>query len=104
MQHQFPAPRVPELYRRSAQHWRYAAKPLILPGFVSFTSLLGGESLLHMVCDRRLSSHLVTKLYHAALVGADLHQMEGDVSVEPSEEWDPITNHDWQDRVADFVG
>jgi hypothetical protein len=30
--------------------------------------------------------------------------MEGDVSVEPLEEWDPITNQDWQDRIADFVG
>ena len=30
--------------------------------------------------------------------------MEGDVSVELLEEWDPITNQDRQDRIADFVG
>src|SRR5512134_3029097 len=57
-----------------------------------------------MVCDRRLPSHLVTKLHHAAPVGLDLRQVEGDVSVEPLEEWDPITNQDWQDRIADIVG
>ncbi len=51
-----------------------------------------------------MSSHLVTKLHHAALVGFDLRQMEGDVSVELLEEWDPITNQDRQDRIANFVG
>ena len=54
--------------------------------------------------SRRLSSHLVTKLHHAALVGFDLRQMEGDVSVELLEEWDPITNQDRQDRITNFVG
>src|SRR5215475_1497672 len=54
--------------------------------------------------SRRLSSHLVTKLHHAALVGFDLRQMEGDVSVEFLEEWDPITNQDRQDRITNFVG
>ena len=44
--------------------------------------------------SRRLSSHLVTKLNRAALVGFDLRQVEGDVSVELLEELDPITNHD----------
>src|SRR5439155_23489325 len=48
--------------------------------------------------------HLVTKLHHAALVGFDLCQMEADVSVELLEEWDPITNQDRQDRIANFVG
>ena len=52
----------------------------------------------------RASSHLVTKLHHAALVGFDLRQMEGDVSVELLEEWDPITNQDRQDRITNFVG
>ena len=52
----------------------------------------------------RLSSHLVTKLNRAALVGFDLRQMEGDVSVDLLEELDPITNQDRQDRIANFVG
>src|SRR5258705_4307146 len=51
-----------------------------------------------------MSSHLVTKLHHAALVGFDLRQMEGDVSVELLEEWDPITNQDREDRITNFVG
>jgi len=51
-----------------------------------------------------MSSHLVTKIHHAALVGFDLRQMEGDVSVEPLEEWEPITNQDRQDRISNFVG
>ena len=51
-----------------------------------------------------MSSHLVTKLHHAALVGFDLRQMEGDVSVKLLEEWDPVTNQDRQDRIANFVG
>ena len=44
--------------------------------------------------SRRLSSHLVTKLHHAALIRFDLRQMQGDVSVELVEEWDPLTDHD----------
>jgi hypothetical protein len=51
-----------------------------------------------------MSSHVVTKLHHAAPVGVDLGQMEGDVSVELLEEWDSITNQDGQDRIANFVG
>ncbi len=51
-----------------------------------------------------MSSHLVTKLHHAALVGFDLREMEGDVSVEIREEWDPITNYDRHDRITNFVG
>src|SRR2546425_439013 len=51
-----------------------------------------------------MSSHLVTKLHHAVLVGFDLRQMEGDVSVELIEEWDPVTDQDRQDRIATFVG
>ena len=54
--------------------------------------------------SRRLASHLVTKLHHAALVGFDLRQMEGDVPVELLEEWDPITNQDRQGRITNFVG
>jgi hypothetical protein len=51
-----------------------------------------------------MSSHLVTELQHAVPVGFDLRQMEGDVSVELLEEWNPITNQDRQDRVTNFVG
>src|SRR3954447_23608212 len=51
-----------------------------------------------------MSSHLVTKLHHAALVGFDLREMEGDVAVELFEEGDPITDQDRQDRIADLVG
>ena len=51
-----------------------------------------------------MSLHIVTKLHYAALVGFDLRQMEGDVSVEFLEERDPITNQDRQDRIANFVG
>ena len=49
-------------------------------------------------------SHLVTKLHHAALIGFDLRQMEGDVSVELLEERYPIANQDRQDRITNFVG
>ena len=51
-----------------------------------------------------MSSHLVTKRHHAVLVGFDLRQMHGDVSVELLKEWNPITNQNWQDRIANFVG
>jgi hypothetical protein len=51
-----------------------------------------------------MSSHLVTKLHRAALVGFDLRQMESDVSVELLEESDPLTNQDRQDRITNFVG
>src|SRR4030095_6952117 len=51
-----------------------------------------------------MSSHLVTKIRRAALVGFDLRQMEGDVSVELLEERNPIANQDRQDRIANFVG
>ena len=61
--------------------------------------LLGGAP-----CLAAISSHLVMKPHHAALVGFDLRQVEGDVSVELLEEWDPITNQDRQDRIANFVG
>jgi hypothetical protein len=30
--------------------------------------------------------------------------MEGDVSIELLEEWDPIANQDRQNRIANFVG
>jgi hypothetical protein len=50
------------------------------------------------------SSHLVTKLHHAALIGFDLGQMEGDVSVELVEERYPIANQDRQDRITNFIG
>ncbi len=51
-----------------------------------------------------MSSHLVTKLHHAALIGFDLRQMEGDVSVQLFEEPYPIANQDRQDRITNFVG
>ena len=50
-----------------------------------------------------MSAHLVTKRDRAALIGFDLHQMEGDVSVELLEEWDPVTNQDRQDRITNFI-
>jgi hypothetical protein len=50
-----------------------------------------------------MSSHLITQLDHAALVGFDLREMEGDISVELLEEWDPITNQDRQDRITNLV-
>jgi hypothetical protein len=37
-------------------------------------------------------SHLVTQFNHAALVGFDLREMEGDVSVELVEEANPIAD------------
>src|SRR5262249_25123620 len=49
------------------------------------------------------SSHFVTKLHHAALVGLDLREMEGDIAVELVEEWYPVANQDRQDRIANFV-
>src|SRR6516165_10860226 len=51
-----------------------------------------------------MSFYFVTKLHHAALVGFDLREMKGDVSVELREEGDPITNQDRQDRITNFVG
>jgi hypothetical protein len=51
-----------------------------------------------------MSSYLVTELDHAIVVGLDLCQMKGDVSVELLEEWNPITNQDRQDRIANFIG
>jgi len=51
-----------------------------------------------------MSSHLVTQLNHAALVGLDLGEMEGNVSVELLEEWDSLTNQYRQNRIINFVG
>src|SRR5258705_10536081 len=51
----------------------------------------------------RPSSHFITKLDHAALVGFDLRQVETDVSGDLVEERDPITNQDREDRIAHFV-
>jgi hypothetical protein len=48
-------------------------------------------------------SHLITKLHHAVLVGFDLRQMEGYISIEVFEEWDSISNQDRQDRITYFV-
>jgi hypothetical protein len=55
--------------------------------FMSFL-LSNFEFLLFMPVPSlaAISSHLVTKLHHAALVGFDLHQMERDISVELLEE------------------
>jgi hypothetical protein len=44
-----------------------------------------------------MHAHLITKLHHAVLVGFDLRQMEGYISVELLKEWDSIAN---QDRVV----
>ena len=76
------------------------------PGALPYAYQLADEAPASLAdrLSRRLSSHLVTKLHHAALVGFDLRQMEGDVSVEFLEEWDPITNQDRQDRITNFVG
>lgn len=43
------------------------------------------------------------QLNHAALVGFDLNEMEGDVAVELLEKWNPITNQDWQERITNVV-
>src|SRR3954468_24138057 len=51
-----------------------------------------------------LTSHLVPKRRHAALVSFDFPQMEGDVAVELLEELDPIPDQDRQDRITNFVG
>ena len=51
-----------------------------------------------------ICSHLVTKRHHAALVGFDFGQMQGDVSVELLEEGDPIADQNRHDRIANFVG
>ena len=51
-----------------------------------------------------MSSYLVTKLHHAALIGFDLRQMEVDVSVELLEERYPIANQDRQDGITNLVG
>ena len=60
--------------------------------------LLGGIPRLAM------SPHLVTKPHHAVLIGFDLGQMEGDVSVELLKERYPIANQYGQDRITNFVG
>ncbi|KAF5408822.1 MAG: hypothetical protein Udaeo2_09870 [Candidatus Udaeobacter sp.] len=67
---------------------------------VGWNELLGGG--VPWLATR--SSHLVTKLDHAALIGFDLREMEGDVSVELLEERSPIANQDRQDRITNFVG
>src|SRR5436853_3236603 len=54
--------------------------------------------------SRILSSNLVTKLHHTALVGFHVRQVEGGVSVKLLEELDPITNQDRQNRITNFVG
>jgi len=51
-----------------------------------------------------IPSHLITKPYRAALVGFDLRQMKGNVSVQLLEELYPIANQDRQDRITNFVG
>jgi hypothetical protein len=52
---------------------------------------------------RPRSSRLVTKRDHAALVGFDLRQMEGNIPVELLEEGYPIANQDRQDRIMHLV-
>jgi hypothetical protein len=50
------------------------------------------------------SSHLVTKRHCAALIAFDFGKMKGDISVEPLEEADPITDQNRQDGITHFVG
>jgi hypothetical protein len=47
--------------------------------------------------------HLIPKRDHAALVGFDLRQMEGNISVEFFEESYPIANQDREDRITHLV-
>ena len=82
------------LYRHNSLHHSLGLLVVLIVTFVK--SQLADETPPR-VTDRlgpRLSSHLVTKRHHAALIGFDLRQMQGDVSVELVEEWDPITNQD----------
>src|SRR5215831_13917880 len=94
--------------RSSAMHfrWRSMTRRDCPPGALPYAYQLAGLGPASLAdrLSRRLSSHLVKKLHHAALVGFDLRQMEGDVSVEFLEEWDPIANQDRQDRITNFVG
>ena len=60
---------------------------------VGWSELLGGG----VPWPATMSSHLVAKLHHAALIGFDLRQMEGDVCIELLEERYPIANQDRQD-------
>src|SRR5690349_19514774 len=60
---------------------------------VRCNGLLGGD----ITRPARLASYLVTKLHHAALVGPNFGQVEGNVSVKPVEERDSVANQDRQD-------
>ena len=61
--------------------------------------------LMHLPSSRATtSSHLVAQFNDAGPIGFDFREMEGDVSVEPLEEWDPVTNQDRQNRIRHFVG
>jgi len=51
-----------------------------------------------------MSSHLITKAHHAALIGFDLRQMEEDVSIELIKERYSIANQDRKDRITDLIG
>ena len=51
-----------------------------------------------------MSSHLVPKPHHPALVGFDFSQMKGDVAAGLPEKRNALTNQDRDDRVANFVG
>ena len=48
--------------------------------------------------------YLVAKRYHPARVRFHLHEVQRDILVEPVEEWDPFTDQDGHDRIANFVG
>ena len=65
------------------------------------------HSPLRLVSDRSprmaLLPHLVAKRYHPARVRFHLHEVQGDILVEPVEEWDPFTDQDRHDRIANFV-
>jgi hypothetical protein len=63
------------------------------------------EAILRTAQDQaaRLSSYIVTKLYEASFIGLDLRKVEGDVAIEPIEEWYPFSNQDRQDRIEKFI-
>jgi hypothetical protein len=48
-------------------------------------------------------SHLVAKLNHPVFVCFNLYQVKCDIPVELVEEWDSITNHDWQNRIGNLI-
>jgi hypothetical protein len=54
-------------------------------------------------CRLFLLPHLVAKRHHAARVRFHFHEVQADIFIEPFEEWDPFTDQDGHDRIANFV-